>query len=348
MSEDAQRKLEEDIRYVDEELRKLDEDKKRQEEQKLAEEDDLDTKSKILSRPMIEVARVGAAPKPQPLSETPTPQFFGVGVAGVSTVKQKAPRLHADTIGGIVKEMLAMRWDKQLAQKQARGEGTPQDIYRRLFLSRWAQQAREEELFDDLRDIEIRSKSRIERINQLNIIKLNDELTGTLKTELELLQQEEARRYYLRQRLIPKIPVEDLKKIDWLEPIGDGAFGVIPYTYLTQWDLITPEMRRAQYWYYDNLMLRWQMVILGHWAPKDAKLPSVTLGKPTALEKLFDGEKKAEEYANKKFSEQVKKFLANIKQIADEMKALDKLSEAEEKKIRQQYSAYIKKVESAK
>ena len=161
-----------------------------------------------------------------------------------------------------------------------------------------------------------------------------------------MLEDQEALRYWLREKFVRKAPLTQQEKIPWLKPIGRGASEVVPYTILNSWDQLNPQARRAARWLADNYLLRYQNAIAANWLPKKPSLSWFKGKAKKGLETLFD-DWNEEIYSDKKWKEAVKSGQAKLESLEEELSGYDQFTVDEEKKIASMLDAYLKSEASA-
>jgi hypothetical protein len=174
----------------------------------------------------------------------------------------------------------------------------------------------------------------------LQLTKADGGLTEDQTRELDELQDAEARRYQLREQLLSKMSAKKQKELGWVEPIADGAVGIMPYTYMTSWSMLPKDMRKAARWYFDNVLLRWQGAVMGQYQPRAPRLTWYKKQKQKGVEQLFD-DIDEEIYFDKKWQEQVKKGTARLDDLEEELTGYDRFTVEEEEKIKKLVDQYI-------
>jgi hypothetical protein len=355
MDEDSRRRLKGEIEKTDSEIEKIEESQREKEEEKLreqedeefreksktAEDDNLKTKSKILSKDILEAPKYSGGRADQKLlSKSPQMQAMGEVGPKIRDKLSQTPALNATSIGGIIKELLAGRWAAKLEHKADMGKASQQDIYRHLFMQKWLEQGRAEKQIQELAELERNSGERTQKINHLSLQKNSIGLDEESSLELQQLEREEAKRYYLRQRFLKTMPLKKQKELN-LEPLGYGAYGVMPYTYLDSWSKLSDVQRASMRWYYDNNLLRWQNAIIAKNSPKKARTSWFQKKSKKGIESMFD-DMDEEIYCDKKFKEMVKKGQAQLEDMEEELVGYDRLTVSEEKEVKKIFDKHMK------
>lgn len=269
----------------------------------------------------------------------------GHHMTGTGPSTKKTLGFQASSLEDAMKEAVLRHWDSVL-KEEAKYSGHTPDIYsQRRWMFEGLSEVLNEKMLNDLHAIEDRTAQRHRGIKELNILNAQGLLDKDEQKELRRLEDEEALRYWLREKFIRRAPLERQKNIPWLQPLGRGAVGVIPYTVLNSWDLLTPSQKRASRWYADNYILRWQNLIVTQFLPK---APSLKWFKerPSRIEKLFDDVKEEEAYY-KRFRENFKKAQAVLESQEKELAEYDKITEDYEKKIAKMTADAMKPKSSA-
>ncbi len=355
MSEEVS-ELKRAIEAVDKELERLDAEEEKQKSRQLTVDEEIDVKSRILDRPLMEEKDDEEEEKKEkdfvrPYILEPTtrgastmmmaPQVAGEGSTGV-TPRKYMSTLASTSIMGIVKEAMAIRYDTSLKLSGERHGIDVKNIYSRMWAMTRIEETRRERMFADLKMIEGRTPERVQKINQLNEARLTGTMDAKQRQELKKLEDEEISRYTIRQMMINDVPIQEQEKLNWLRPVGEGAYGVMPYTYISNYDLLSPSQRKGVRWLYDNILLRYQNALAGKFLPKNVKSKSFKEKKKKDLETLFD-DMDEEIYSDKKFAEMVKKGIAKLDKMEEELRGYDRITVGEEKKINQMLADYMKK-----
>jgi hypothetical protein len=422
MADDSKaKKLKDDIEKVDESIKKLDQEAKERSERKVSLQDEIETKSKLVKRPMIEDIRKrneieanedspdgkstrkaddlkgsgghkggiadkdaeskgsshgggghghtgghasphedaqageqsggqGAGQASQAAADIAAEEASqdasdasdgGDGHTTGGTFPRKKTNLYGVTAASLMQEAVLRHWDSRIRQKgQAYGQTMP-ELSQRLWLASQTKGVMEEHMIHDLKRLEDSSRSRLKRMNDLNAGKAAG-LSKEQEKELRGLEDQEAMRYWLRERLLRKVPMEKQEEFDWLQPIGNGAYAVMPYTVITAWDRLSQARKVSARWHADNQWLRWQNSILGQFLPKKPSLKWFQEGAKKGLETLFD-DLNEELYSDKKWAEMVKKGQADLEKIEEEISGYDAFTVAEEKQMAKMFDDYIKK-----
>jgi hypothetical protein len=383
MAGEDKRKLKEDIEYADEEIRKLeDEERQRKQRVELAAEEDLQTKSRILDRDIIDegVERLSGDPGGDddagakreedkkkkkagdvkdrydegygvPLTVAPSYSQPPAGRVSAEPIAKAAavtgtlhppskPTLIARSGAGSARELIIRRWDSYLKRRGERGQVKLKDVYQRMWLLSKAEASVREDTRGSLRALEDSSEARLVRMNELNNMQVQGRLKAAGEGELHNLEDQEAKRYILREKYLGGMPLAEQKKMTWLRPLGEGAYSVIPYTFLTTWDLLSTKERKIARWYYDNVLLRWQHAMVGRFIPKKAEMRWFKKKVKGEAERLFE-DVDEEIYSEKKFAEMVKTGQAQLEDVEEELAGYDRFTVEEEKQIKKIFEEEI-------
>jgi hypothetical protein len=273
----------------------------------------------------------------------------GSRATGVGQRRTKPFILKSLTVGSLMKEAVLRHWDAELKARGERDGVTPGDLGRRIWIRSGVRgdggikAIENERQLNDLKVIETEASMRLGRIKTLNGRKAAGNITADEDQTLRNLEDEEAKRYYLRDRFIRKMPLEEQKKLDWLQPIDDGAMGVMPYTFITAFDLMTPGAKRAMRWTADNQLLRWQNAIVSQFLPKKPSLSWFKAKAKKGIETLFD-DMNEEIYSDKKWAELVKTSQAKLDDMEEELSGYDRFTVDEEQKIAKMFADYMAKM----
>jgi len=317
----GKRRLQEEIEKTDQELSKLDDKEEEREGRKLKLEEDIQTKSRILKRKLMETAAASGATTGEKRQEKP--------------FKSEYP-------GTMLKEAVLRHRSARLENRRKSGTQTVSDARERMRVALGMEGPINEGMTRELRALEESSDGRAKRIRELSIKRAGGLLAASDSAELRRLEDNEANRYYLRERLLRRIPIERLGDYGWVKPIGDGMLGIKPYTVLTQWDQLTPSNKRGARWQSDSLMMRFQNAIVGHYAPKKASFSWLHEKTLKGIETQFD-DINEEIYSDKKWAEMVRKGQAKLEDMEEELRGYDRFTVEEEGKIRKLYGDYLKK-----
>jgi hypothetical protein len=398
------KRLDRDLRYTEEELRRLADEKRSRDERKLTIEEDIRTKSKIQSRPLLEdkrkrlqeeahgVDEAGMREEAKGAAQTDDRGGLHAGKTGVHTEteakgggladtsahdsdsshdaahdagpgeasddggdgggdgdatgrRRRIPEpgpLYATNVPDMVKEAIVRHYDERLRQRGIRKGFTSDIVGRRRYLADIIDPLREERTLQDLKTIEERTPERTKRIRELNLLKAKGTIAGGENQELRRLEDEEAVRYWLRESVVMKRTIKEQRELGWMQPLGEGAFGVMPYTVLNTWDVMTAGARRSARWFADNQILRRQSAVVGQFIPKT---PSLTWFQEKAkhkMESLFE-DWDEEIYSDKKWREMVMKGQAQLEKIEEELSGYDQFTVEEERQIQRMFTDFIKK-----
>jgi hypothetical protein len=341
--------LQQEIEKTEASIKAIDADKQKREARKLNVEEDIRTKSKILSRPIIEKAKPRkkkkeAEPKddgpsgekqasPQRIDSSPQKSGGYLGSTGVSGPGPKQRTLRAPSLFGMLAESVNLHMLSALdAKDREQGLGV-QDYPYKMRVTGGLKARVEERMIEDLKQLEGTAEPRLRRVGELSIKRHIGTITPGEKEELQNLQKNEATRYYIREKLLRKVPLDEQDDYKWLNPVGAGAHGVMPYTVLTTWDLMGPEKRKAAKWHAYNQLLRWQTAVLGQYLPKKPSLAWFKESKKKGLETLFD-DWNEELYSDKKWAEMVKKGQAQLEKFEEELTGYDAFTVSEEAQMK--------------
>jgi hypothetical protein len=219
------------------------------------------------------------------------------------------------------------------------------DMSRKLWAARDFKAIMNERMLEDLRTIEKESQERLANIGALNAQKYKAGLSREEERELRRLEDTEAMRYWLREKLLRSVPIEKQREFDWLQPLGKGAFGVIPYTFITAWDMLPMDRRASTYWFADNQLLRWQTALVGQFLPRTPSMRWFRERAKHHFEKAFD-DWNEELISDKKWMQMVKKGHAELEKMEEELVGYDQYTVSEERQIARLTSDYVKKMES--
>ncbi len=315
------RRLQEEIEKTDQELRKLDDKAEEREGRKLAVEEDLQTKSRILKRKLMEPAQASGAAPGKKSEEKP---------------------LRAESPETLLKEAVLRHQNSRLEERRGRRAQMTTDARARMRITLGVESAINESMERDLRGLEETSDGRLKRIRELSARRAGGGGSAQESAELRRLEDNEADRYYLRERLLSRIRLEELGEYGWVRPIGDGMLGIKPYTVLTQYDRLSPSNKRGVRWQSDSLMMRFQNAIVGHYAPKKASFSWLHEKTLKGFETQFD-DINEEIYSDKKWAETVRKGQARLEDMEEELRGYDNFTVEEERKIKKLFSDYMKK-----
>ncbi|MFH1054974.1 MAG: hypothetical protein V1744_02640 [Candidatus Altiarchaeota archaeon] len=345
MADEPKRDLKREIELTEEEIRKISREREEKEGERLAgqEDEDVRTKSRMQERPLIEARPPQAGGLQGANYSTPSgaPRPWGMGDMGLRPAR-KTPELNSTSFFGVMAELVARNKEAQLREKLDKGTATKKDMFAHMHWARKVQKTDEERMLKDLKTLESRAQDRINRLNDLSILDGMGQLTGDQSKELSQLRVDEATRYALRQRFTKKLPLNYRAGMEWFNPMGDGAYGVMPYTYLTTWDLMPQKKRETAMWLYDNLALRWQAQLMGYWMPKSAQMTWFQEKAKKHIESLFD-DVDEEIYSDKKFYESVAKGQARLEDMEEELRGYDRLTEEEEREVKRRFEEYMKR-----
>jgi hypothetical protein len=261
-------------------------------------------------------------------------------ITGVGRYSPQAP-MQAATVWGLMKEAVLRRRDSGLVRKGSEEGVSISDLSKRMWGFTRYKEVMEERMKDDLRTIEETSRQRMDRIGGLNAQKSAGGLTYEEAQELKRLEDTEAMRYWLREKFLRAVPLEKQDEFDWVRPIGKGAFGVMPYTVITTWDLMTPDKRAGARWVADNYLLRWQTAHGGLYLPRTPNLKWFQEKAKQGIETLFE-DWNEEIYSDKAWRAMVKKGQAELEKFEEELTGYDQYTVAEERQIAKMLSDYLK------
>jgi len=320
-----------EIERTDRELQRQEHEEEEKKARKLNIEEDLRTKSMILQRPLIEDARRTGAASPS--------RLFSVTGSVAPRGFEFPP--YGRTLSGMMKEAVFRHWDSSLRMKPGLEATSHSNLAKRMWVTSNLEDVAEERMLQDLQRIEATAPARMSSIFSLNVRKSTGQITVAEEEELRHLEDTEASRYWLREKLLRRVPLEKQHTYDWLKPLG-GAYGVLPYTMITTWDTMSASRRRAALWYADNYLLRWQNAIVGTFLPKTPSLKWFQEAKIKGIETQFE-DWNEEIYSDKAWSEQVKKGQAELENIEEELRGYDQFTVAEERRITQIFTEYIRR-----
>jgi hypothetical protein len=264
-----------------------------------------------------------------------------VGASGM-TPEKRIPPISAVSLQGIARELIGRSiLSSRMHKIEREGKTSSKTMFEMMWATKQWNTGRHEHMMQNLSEIEGRTRKRIESMNHLNRKKAAGGLSEDDERELKRLQREEAHRYWLRQNKIGELPLHDQERLNWLRPIGDGAYGVLPVTVVTTWDQLTKSQKAGVRWYYDNLLLRWQRGITSKFMPKKAKMSWFKRKKQRGVEKLFD-DMDEEIYCDKKFLQMVKKGQAELEDMEEELRGYDRFTVEEEKQIKKMVAEIMK------
>ncbi len=337
-----------EIEALDEKLRKLEErDAERLEE--LTVEADLDIRARLIARDILDAKKKDNSEKDAPISNSLTSSLISSatgtggpvfsmpsGVTGTMG-KPKAPRLHATSIKMLALEIFASRKNANLLYEAKMGKGGNANTYKRMWAVTQMGKARKEGMIEDLRVIEKRTSWRTTRMNALSHAKAEGSITPDQDLRLQKLQREEISRYWIRQNVVQDMPIHTQQKMNFLRPVGEGAYGVMPFTYLTRFDQLNMNQKKSVKWIYDNVILRFQGQIAGKFLPKVSGTKWFKDKQMGDVESQFD-DIDEEIYSEKAFKKLVKKGQAQLEDMEEEISGYDKFTVQEEKDIKKYVS----------
>ncbi|MFH0862514.1 MAG: hypothetical protein V1875_05730 [Candidatus Altiarchaeota archaeon] len=265
----------------------------------------------------------------------------GDEASGMRIPGRRQIRPQASSVEGYVKEAVLRHWDSVLKDEAKGQDMTSENFSQRRWIFGGMSEIINERMLNDLRGIEDRTPIRHRTIRDLNILKAQNQLDSDEAAQLRRMEDEEALRYWLREKFIRRAPLEKQKKIHWLKPLGKGAMGVTPYTVLNSWDLLTPSQKTASRWLADNYFLRWQNAIVPRFLPKKPSMAWFRQKKKGEIEHLFD-DWNEEIYSDKAWKEKVKKGEAELEKLEEELTGYDQFTVAEEGKIAKMLDDYLK------
>lgn len=342
MRGDDKRRLKDDLKYTEEELRRLDlEERQREEHRELRVDEGLQPKSKIARRPLYEEQEDSGEGGKKKLSGDPD-RRPDKGILGV-TYKDVAPVM-ANTPLGLLKEAIVRRWESALKLREKREGGARiDDVYTRMWLATKAEEVAEERMWHSLHKLEDTTDERVKKIKDLHLKDRSGTLSLKESEELRGLEDKEVTRYWLREHLIPTVPLHEQKGMEWLHTIGDGAAEVRPYSFITTWELMTEKQRNVWRWYKDNCLLRYQHLMVGYFIPKKADLGWFKKSAKSKFESLFE-DVDEEIYSEKEFAKKVKEQQAQLEDVEEELTGYDRFTVEEEKKIQKLFQQHLKEV----
>ncbi len=344
--------LKRELEATEEDIRRLERQEEERKERHLDLDDEIEVKSKLAERDIIDSQK---KKKDADEPDRKGPQLFftpiqperpasmaprqNMGSTGAMAPPQ-VPPISAMSLGGIIQEALTRRMGAKIQNRAESGRFNFQDMFDSMWAVKQSNVGRQERMIHDLRTIEERTPTRITRLNELNLKRIGEGLSVEDDKELKSLEKEEVMRYWIRQNTINELPLYDQERMNWLRPIGEGAYGVVPYTVVTKWDLLTLNQKAGVRWLYDNTLLRWQRSISGGFIPKAAKLSWFKKQKQKGVEKLFD-DIDEEIYSDKKFQEMMKKGQAQLENMEEELSGYDRFTVEEEKEIQKRVAAIM-------
>lgn len=357
MSDDYRQALKRDILATEEEIKRLEAQEQEKENRELELDEDLQVRSRLSDRELISIRRKKQEDEEEreekksseaisferSFDVSASSYSFGAEASGATgmTSLGKMPELSGISLWHLRQELFARRENQYLVNKSEPGKQRWGSIYQRMFNMEQVLTAKRERSLKDLRHIEMTTASRISRINKLNLESLNGRLSDTGRKELMDLERTEVARFWIREMAIAHLPMRVQMDMRWLMPVGNGAKGVMPYTYVKRYDLLTLKQKAGVRWAYDNVLLRYESSIAGKYVPKAAKLDWFRQKTVKDAENVLD-DWDEEIYSEKKFAEMVKKGSAQLDDVVEELTGYDQFTVQEEKQIKQSVAKTMK------
>ncbi len=158
---------------------------------------------------------------------------------------------------------------------------------------------------------------------------------------------EDERRYWIMQQIGHRLSKGERSELGY----GNIEFGVpnsvtkfvSPYTFITNWDLISVKAKAAAWWQRDNVLLRTQHNIGRFALPKKYKLWWAQMYKQNAIEALYDDID--EEIYNENWLKEKGKLQKQLEDMEEELTGYDAFTVEEEKEIKKVYQSWLKEEE---
>ena len=346
--------LAEKIREIDEEIEKID----RREEERVARNLEIDeeiaVKSRLDEREIIEeepkkekksvdtvfAPVINVVEQPSFSSIVQTPKASLAAASGRSLKAQRVS-FTAVSLEGLAKEVVARHFESKTRYKIAHEGMTNESRFQSMWNAKKMSEVAKEKMVDDLKGIEGRTKNRISRMNELSMKREVGGMSAQESIELKNLQKEEVNRYWIRQHVISDMPLRQQENMNFLRPVGEGAYGVMPVTYFTRYDQLDQTQKKASRWIYDNVMLRWQGSLYGKFVPKVSQAAWYKKKVTKDIENVLD-DVDEEIYCDKEFQAALKKGQAQLEDMEEELTGYDRFTTSEEAEIKKYVSVKLK------
>ncbi|MBU0761602.1 MAG: hypothetical protein KKD39_01125, partial [Candidatus Altiarchaeota archaeon] len=265
-----------EIAAVEEEIKRLERQEEERAEKQIQLDEEIDVKSKLIEREILQAQKNKKDPDEKEEDKYISPlilrlQEYEMPPATDKNSKAdtgyvsapKVPRISAISFGGMLRETFARHMNARWEHQMETHGFTYKNMFNRMWSMDQVDSGRKEAMTRDLKIIEDRTASRITRMNELSLKKAGGNITVSEERQLRTLEKEEISRYWMRQTLINDLNLPEQEKMNWLRPIGDGAYGVLPFTIVTQWDKLDLSQKGGVRWMYDNVLIRWQRALYG-------------------------------------------------------------------------------------
>jgi|GEM_PF-6225808 len=363
MGDDSSKKsLKEKVEAADEEIKKLDQAAQERLDRQLEIDEEISVKSKLVERDIIEgkshaprlgdgadddddhVPVIGGLTQSIITGEQASEGIVGGDAMG-ATGSYPRPTMHrfdAVTLGMLSREVLATRYNANLEHKaRSMGKETNTNIYKRAWAVTKIGEAKVDRMIHDLHGLEDRADTRIRKMNDLSKLRAEGNLSVAGDQQLRNLQKEEVSRYWIRQYVIADLPMQNQEKMNFMRPIGEGAFSVIPFTYMTHYNQLSLGQKKLVRWGRDNVLLRFQGQLAGKFIPKISASKWFGRKHKDDAESLLD-DVDEDIYSDKVFAEQVKKNQAQLEDMEEELRGYDRFTVDEEKDIKKYVAEKVK------